>query len=117
MSTVYQDGTHKYGSVVLTINSVAYVGENFSTNAPSSVVEVTDEMGLPSGQVIVPGFGDGSATLQLATASTALPERGDTFKESTVDYIVSEVGEARTQNEISKVNISFRKQINASSSA
>lgn len=107
-----KDGTHKYGSIVLTIDAITYVAENFETSQPSNAVEVTNENGEPAGQVIVPGFVTGSATLQLATAATALPAIGDEFTVDTVAYIVSEVGESRTQNDITKCNISFRKKIN-----
>lgn len=113
MSQVFADGTHKFGSIVVTITAVAYVAENFEISAPSTVVEVTDEVSLPSGQKIIPGFVTGSATLQLATGTTALPAIGAEFTVDTIDYIVSEVGESRSQGEISKVNISFRKKINA----
>lgn len=111
------DGGLVFGSQVLTIDSVAYVAENISVDAPSAVIEQKNIYGVPSGQVIVEGFVTGTATLQLASSATVLPTIGDAFQLTTVGgvsvyFLVSQVGQAFSQDAETKVNISFRKRIN-----
>lgn len=110
--SIIHDGTHKFGSIDLTIGGAIYVSENFATTAGSNVIEITDSLGLPDGAKIIPGVITGSATLQYATDETATPEVGEEFTAETVVYIITEAGEARSQGEISKCNISFRSKIN-----
>jgi hypothetical protein len=111
------DGGLVFGSQVVTIDSVAYVAENISIDAPSTIIEQKDEYGVPSGQVIVEGFVTGTATLQLASSATALPAIGDAFQITTVGgaavyFLISQVGQSFSQDAETKVNVSFRKRIN-----
>jgi hypothetical protein len=111
------DGGLVFGSQVVTIDAVAYVAENISIDAPSTVIEQKDEYGVPSGQVIVEGFVTGTATLQLASSATVLPAIGDAFQITTIGgtavyFLVSQVGQAFSQDAETKCNISFRKRIN-----
>ena len=111
------DGGLVFGSQVVTIDTVAYVAENISIDAPSTVIEQKDEYGVPSGQVIVEGFVTGTATLQLASSATTLPAIGDAFQITTIGgtavyFLVSQVGQAFSQDAETKCNISFRKRIN-----
>lgn len=113
----YNDGNVPYGSVVVTIGGTPYVAESVTTTEPSTIIERMDEDGDPSGQVIIPGFVNGSAVLQLATTSTLCPTVGATFTltrpgtpASTIGCVISEVGEALAQNDAKKVNINFRKR-------
>lgn len=112
------DGGLVFGSQVVTIDSVAYVAENISIDAPSTIIEQKNQYGVPSGQVIVEGFITGTATLQLASSTTAMPSIGDTFTlvqvggGSGVNFLVSQVGQSFSQDAETKVNISFRKRIN-----
>jgi hypothetical protein len=112
------DGGLVFGSQVVTIDSVAYVAENISIDAPSTIIEQKDEYGVPSGQVIVEGFVTGTATLQLASSTTALPQIGDAFTltqvggGSAVYFLISQVGQSFSQDAETKVNVSFRKRIN-----
>jgi hypothetical protein len=116
MATVNDSGI-PFGSAVLTVNGVAFIGENISTSEPSATQERRDENGAPSGQVTVAGFITGSATIQFATTSTVAPTIGATFAYTNNGgvagtYYVSEIGQAVSLNEIKKATISFRKQIN-----
>jgi len=112
------DGGLVFGSQVVTIDSVAYVAENISIDAPSTIIEQKNEFGVPKGQVIVEGFVTGTATLQLASSATAMPSIGDTFTlvqvggGAAVNFLVSQVGQSFSQDAETKVNISFRKRIN-----
>lgn len=115
------DGGLVFGSQTVTIESVTYVAENISIDEPSSIIEQKNQHGVPSGQVIVAGFITGSATLQLASGSTALPALGDDFAivpvgGGSVTFLVSQVGQAFSSDAETKVNISFRKRINTPAS-
>jgi hypothetical protein len=109
MALPYIDNSVPYGSVVLVINTVDYVADDITITKSTKVIERTNEVDEPSGQVIIEGFETGSATLQLATSATAIPAIGDTFTYSTVTYVVSEVGVPKSKGDYTKINISFRK--------
>lgn len=116
----YNDASLPYGSVVLSINSVNYVAENISFTTGSVVPEIFSEVGIPSGQVVIPTFASGSAQLQLATTSTAVPTVGMTFDEdlgrgTAERWVITEVGRTYESQSINKVPISFREVINAGS--
>lgn len=113
----YNDGSVPYGSQVVTIGGVAFVAEQINVTEPSNIIERMDELGVPSGQVIIAGFVNGTAVLQLATTSTQLPTFGATFTLTrpgtpavTYGAVLSEIGEAYAQTEALKVNVSFRKR-------
>lgn len=121
------DGSLPTGSLVLTINSVAYVAEDISYNPGNSqMIERRDQLNEPSGCRYLKDFCDGTATLQLATSSTAIPPTAsdstnggvatftgvDIGEGTGVTYIVHQVGNVFRQGDIRKVNISFRKKIN-----
>lgn len=111
--------TIPFGSQVLTIGGVTFVAENIGFQQPSTSVERRDEDGDPSGQVIVAGFDNGTATLQLATTATTPVTIGATFTLSragglaTIGCVVSEVGDVLSQLDIKKLNISFRRRYNS----
>jgi hypothetical protein len=115
MPTVNDSGK-PFGSAVLTINGVAFVGENISIQEPSSTVEVRDEDGDPSGQITVPGFVTGTTTAQFASSATVAPTIGATFQYtanagSALTYYVSEVGQPVAQMDVKKVTLGFRKKL------
>lgn len=115
MAVIYNDGTVQYGSQVLVIPKTTgsnYVADDIEITQPTNVIERTDELGEPSGQVLVAGFVTGTATLQLATGITP-PDLGDLLTIATVDYIVSEVGATEVKDGEKKCRISFRKKVSA----
>lgn len=128
MSAVKNDGTIPYGSDVIAIGTFTggapptigsttnYVADSISFNRPAKVIERTNENDEPSGQVIVAGFVTGSATLQLATTSTAYPTQGQHFTHSisgSAEYfVIDSVDQPLTKEGESKVNITFRKVYN-----
>lgn len=125
------DGAVQYGSRVMTIGKASggtggatYVAENFSIDRPTKVVERTNHLDKPNGQAIYESFITGSATVQLADATTEEPHNGWQFTETIVKddgttpvavvevFIISHVGRAETVNGEKKISISFRKKIN-----
>ena len=114
------DGTQAFGiqDSPVTINSVTYVAESMSFTYGSNRVDVNDSNGEPLGSVIVPNRVEGSATLQYATGSTANPTIGQEMTLNSTDgrnnatYLLTEVGDAQTAGDYSKVSVSFYKKIN-----
>ncbi len=111
----YSDGTVPYGAQVITIGGVNFVAENISVQEPTQVIERRYQLGNPTGQVIIPQFETGTATLQAASTSIAPPTRGATFTlvrndASTVGEVISEVSEPQAQFDIHKFTVSFRKR-------
>ncbi len=118
----FNDVNIPFGAQVIAMGAppVNYVAEKITYTEPSTIVERRDEDGDPSGQVFVNGFGSGSAELQFATTSTAIPTVGMTFTLTrqgattgvapTIGCAVSEVGEAYGQLDIKKASINFRRR-------
>ena len=136
MSAYRNDSTVQYGSLVLSIGTVAagnpptltggvsYVADNITVNHPSKTIERTNEIDEPSGQVSYIGFVTGSATIQLATGSIAPPTLGKGFKLTVFDtnadgdvtateddewFYIDSVDQPHDKAGEKKVNITFRK--------
>ena len=81
------------------------------------MIERRNQLNQPSGQVIDDDFVTGTATLQLATGSTAIPTNGQSFTETfgaaSETFLISEIGQPEEQGGEKKVTISFRKKYNA----
>ena len=89
--------------------------ESISLNIPTQITERRDELGNPTGQVIIEQFNTGSATGQFATTLTVCPTIGTTFTMvrnggSTVGCVISQITEPQTQFDIKKAQINFRKR-------
>ncbi len=122
--SAYSDGNAPFGSQVIAIGAppVNYVAEKISYSEPSTVVERRNQAGAPSDQIFVNGFGTGSMDLQFATTSTAIPAVGATFTltrqsattgvAATLGCVVSQVGEAYGQLDITKCSVNFRRRYN-----
>ncbi len=112
--TPFQDGTQAFGipDSPVTINAVVYIAEDITITAPTTVVEIKDPSGIPTGQALIPEVITGTAKLQLATGSTAMPQLGGTFTLQGATWYVSETGKAYTQGQYVYSNISFRMRIN-----
>src|SRR3954469_19128595 len=112
--TPFQDGTHAFGipDSPVTINSVTYIAEDINITSPTTVVEIKDPNGIPTGKVIIPETINGTAKLQLATAATVMPPLGQTFTIQGATMYVTEVGAAYTQGQYVYANITFMRKIN-----
>jgi hypothetical protein len=116
MSASWNDGASPipYGSRVLTINSVAYVADQITVTRPTKKILRTNELDEPAGSIGVPDFETGSATLQLATGSTAIPTRGltftTTFAVSAETFYVDNVTQPESKGEVKQVQITFTKK-------
>ncbi len=102
-------------SRVLTIAAVTYATDDFKFDTPTGVqFDRTSHVSILTGAVYVKGKMTGSATLQLASSSTALPAWGATFVETEGTFIITQVGEAQTKSGETKVPITFAKAITGS---
>lgn len=112
--TPLQDGTQAFGipDSPLTINAVTYIAEDIQVNASSTVPEIKDPNGVPTGQVFIPQVMTLTAKLQLATGATAVPARNLSFSLQGATWVLSDVGAAYTQGGYTYVNISARQKIN-----
>jgi hypothetical protein len=104
---------------VVTVGASTMIAENLNYNHDGSptIIERRDGDGDPTGQVLIPGFGNGTATLQLASTATAPVTVGATIiwtrnDATTVGGFISEAGEAYTQLDARKQNVSFRRKYN-----
>jgi hypothetical protein len=115
MADIVNDGGVVGFSRLLTINGVTYSSDDFKLDTPvGTSFTRTDEKSRPTGKVDVKGVTTGSATLQLATEGTALPEFGMTFIEDEGTMKVLTVGRAETKSGETKVAITFEKAITGS---
>lgn len=105
----FQDGTQAFGipDSPVSINSVSYIAEDVNLSFGQQRPEIKDPNGVPIGQVLIPQVITGSAKLQLATATTAIPARNQTFSLQGQTWIVETVGTAYTQGAYVYVNITF----------
>lgn len=118
-SPAYNDGTVQYGSRILTINAIAYVADNISVTRPTKAIDRTSEIGEPSGSVGVKDFETMSATVQIASGSTAEPLIGNTTSAITFDatigaetFFVTSVARAESKDAEKKFNLTFKKKYN-----
>lgn len=115
MADLYNSGTIGHSSVVLTIDEVTYIAEDVSINDPTNRIERNDEANNFDGLILTQGAVTGSATLQLATATTALPAKGETFTAdllragSTQTWVIDGRTPTFAVGEAHKVGITFTK--------
>lgn len=115
---ITSDGTQAFGieASPVTINAVTYVAESLSFSRTGNRADINDSNGEPLGSVTIPGRVEVSASLQLATATTAVPTVGQNFTlTGTRDdgtYILTSIDEAESAGDYVKCSISGYKQIN-----
>jgi hypothetical protein len=96
----------------LTIGGVTYVPEASDLKYPSSDISRKDKKGKPASFLLRDDIITGTVTLQLETASTAIPTTGDTFTydfgKGTKTFVITNVGTPKGQNMDWKVSIDIR---------
>lgn len=119
MSAIYNDGQLPYGSRLLIITGSApgsCVAETIEFTLATTALRRTDQLGNPSGQVLIKDWTTGTATLQLATTNSQVPATGDTFSTvrsgSAERFVITNVGQPESSTTDKKVTISFCEVIN-----
>jgi hypothetical protein len=103
-----------YGSRVLTINSIAYIANNFRVSQAGKLLERMTELGAPNGAVLIDTPYTGSAELQLANTSIAFPNVSLTFsarvdsENANLNFFITEVGVPETSDQWKNCDITFR---------
>lgn len=112
--TPFQDGTQAFGikDSPVTISGVTYILEDFQITSGTTVVEIRDTNGVPTGRTYIPEVITATATLQKATGTTAIPPRMGTFTYLSVTWVLQEVGDTYTQGQYQKVPITVAMKIN-----
>lgn len=111
MAVYKSSSTLPFGSSILTIANVTYIAERLSVRSPVETFERRDAEGSPNGFVQVDQARTLTATLQLATSTTATPARGAEFTHDSVTYVVGETEEPQEFNDLTKVNINAREKV------
>jgi hypothetical protein len=100
---------------VLTIATVNYIVDEGSVEYPRDHNVRTDQNSEPSGQWGNTQVPTGTATVQLATAATAIPTDGALFthtvRSAGEKWVVWSVGVPITKGEDSKVTIEFKRDL------
>lgn len=112
MADILNDGSVVAGSRDVTINGVLYTATNWNWDEESLVIERKDKNGKVSGRKIVVVGSTGTATLQLATTSTAMPVRRVAFTTTDLDgnsisAYLTKCGRAETNGGETTVPVSF----------
>jgi hypothetical protein len=115
MAAVHNDGSVDYGSRVLSINSVNYVADNFTVTFSTKEILRTNELGEPSGHVLVSDFVRGTAQLQTG-ANTTFVAVGQTFvtnvgNTTNGNYVIASVEVPEDKEGEKKQSISFIKKV------
>lgn len=107
--------TLPYGSRVVTVATIGYIANSFTTSQPLNVIERQNELGAPNGAVGIRQPITGSASLQLASTATDIPEAGDEFSASiagtAITFFITDRGLPEEQAGFKTVDISFRESI------
>lgn len=118
MAAAWNDGSIPYGAPTLTINSVTYICESYTPTRPTQTIQRRNGDNEPSGSVGINDFVTGSAVLQKAATSTAMPTPGMSFahtEDATVGaetFKITSVSQAKSQGDATKFNIEFIKMYN-----
>jgi hypothetical protein len=109
MAALLNQGSVPYGSRLID----GMVADNISVSIPTKVIERTDELDEPSGQVIYAGVATGTATLQMASAND-VPTLGATFTSTfgaITSWVITGIDIPEDKGADQKVNISFRQSL------
>lgn len=112
--TPFQDGTQGFAipASPVTINAVVYIAEDIQVTNPTTIVDIKDANGVPTGQVLIPGKPTGTMKVQLATVNTPVPPKGTIFSLFGSSWYVADVGSSYTQGGYIYYNVSFVQKIN-----
>lgn len=101
-----------FGGRTITINAVAYIARNWKPEKKTREIRRNDENGDENAFMLRPEpTSQSGLTLQLATASTAVPAMGQEFTVDALDYVVTAAGKAEAQGEFHTVDIDYKAKV------
>jgi len=101
-----------YGSRVVTINSLGFIANNFSTTSTLNVIERQDSLGAPNGAVGIRQANTGSAQLQAAVITyLGTFTVGDVLTVDSTGYFITEISRPEEQQGFKVLDISFREAV------
>lgn len=107
--------TLPYGTRVVTVATIGYIANSFSTSQSLNVIDRQDTLGAPNGAIGIRQPITGSASLQLASTATQIPDAGDEFSatidSAAVTFFITERGLPEEQAGFKTVDISFRESV------
>jgi len=111
---IANDGGMIFGSQVVEIGSQVYAADDIDISIPVTEITRKDHLGRENADVLVKGAFSGSATLQIESDATPIPEMGDTFTIEAWDGTkfhckVKEVGIRWGSEAETKLPITFKK--------
>lgn len=112
------DGSIQYGSDVLVLNGINYIADDIQVQRPSKEINSTNQIDEPRGSVNYEDFHRGTATLQLADASTAPPAKGTEFTVTwdanygSETFFIYDYGQPMTKDGERKIPVTFKKKYN-----
>lgn len=108
-------GTLPYGTRVVTVATIGYIANSFTTSQSLNVIERQDTLGAPNGAIGIRQPITGSASLQLASTATQIPDAGDEFGSvvdgSSITFFITERSLPEEQAGFKTVDISFRESV------
>lgn len=111
----FNDGNKRSGSVLLILPSGdEVVAENFNTDEGSAADDVQDEIGQPDGGIYTPDKITGSATCQIPLTvdpPQALTPFVTRFRRANKLFVITKVGQPRTQKGVVKFSFDFAEVI------
>jgi len=100
----YSDGTFPSGAPTITINSVAYKANSFTVNKTANTVNVTDNVGDPSGALSFKQPRSGSAEIQFSASSTVEPTTA--AENSTIGVFIANINSVNVNCFITSCSVS-----------
>ncbi len=101
-----------FGGITVTIDSIAYRAVNWKPEKQTRKIRRNNGDGDQAEfQLRAEPTTQSGLTLQLALASTAVPEMGEEFTVDTVVYVVGKVGVAKPEGEFWTVDIDYESKV------
>lgn len=117
MPNTLNDGNIPFGSQVVSVGSGSYVAEEIEFEQKATSIIRRDEQNIPNGAVHIRDLVKGKMTLQLESATSAIPEilstASLTFLGATKTFAVTSVSQPQKQDEIHKIKVEFTELLNS----
>ena len=104
--------TLPYGSRTVTIGTLGFIANNFSTSSSLNVIESQDDLCAPNGAVGIRTASTVSAQLQVSAVTYLNTFTvGDAFSADSVTYFLTDISKPEDAQNFKVVDVSFREAI------